>query len=140
MKVKLLILVLVFISGIVYAGNKAPVAVLTSDSPKAHFQAVTLDGSASYDPEAGGEILRYNWDFTNDGTTDYSETASVHPDSSFDGITTHIYGAPDTYTAKLTVLDNDNMGGDDTCLVVIHFPQVILISKNSALTWLRIRA
>src|SRR5205085_6796743 len=50
-----------------------------------------------------GTIARYEWDFTNDGTFDYSSPSTA--------TTTHDYGTAGTYTAKLRVTDNDGAIG-----------------------------
>lgn len=76
--------------------NRAPVADVTawptSGSPPL---AVTLDGSASSDPDAG-DALTYLWDF-GDGTPAIETSAAT---------TTHTYTAPGTYTATLRVRDD----------------------------------
>jgi hypothetical protein len=65
--------------------------------------AVTLDGSGSSDPD--GTITKYEWDWTDDGTYDYSESPG-------DEIATHDYTAGN-YTARLRVTDNG--GATSTC-------------------------
>jgi len=79
--------------------------------------SVTLDGSGSYDPD--GSITKYEWDWTNNGSYDYYETSSYHPDGAFDGKTTHTYSNSGTYTAKLRVTDNKNATDTDICQVTI---------------------
>lgn len=73
---------------------------------------VTFDGSGSYDTD--GYIVDYTWDF-GDGTTG----TGVNP--------THIYTDSGTYTATLTVTDNDGLTDDDTASVWIYvftFPEI----------------
>lgn len=79
-------------------------------------QSVTLDGSDSSDPD-GGSITKYEWDFTNNGSYDYYETSSYHPDGAFDGKTTYIYDVDDTYTVKLRVTDDESQTDTTTCTV-----------------------
>src|SRR6185295_948372 len=64
-------------------------------SPVAH----TLTGLSGSGSDADGSIVRYEWDFTNDGTFDYSSPTTAS--------TTHDYGTAATYKAKLRVTDND---------------------------------
>lgn len=100
-------------------------------------KSVTLDGSASYDPDGpegiGGGLIngikKFEWDFTDNGSYDYSETSSSYPDGAFDGITTHIYDSNGTYTVRLRVTDNDGSEGGsgdrtdtDTCTVHVRSP------------------
>ncbi|MHC4158417.1 MAG: right-handed parallel beta-helix repeat-containing protein, partial [Planctomycetota bacterium] len=74
--------------------------------------SVELDGSASYDPD--GTIVKYEWDFTNDGTYDFNETKPPG-----DGKYNHTYSSCGTYTVKLRVTDNDNYTDTDTCTVTV---------------------
>ncbi|MCC5789963.1 MAG: PKD domain-containing protein [Opitutales bacterium] len=61
---------------------------------------VSFDGSASQDPD--GEIVLYEWDFTNNGSVDAT------------GVTVaHTYPDPGIYTARLRVTDNDGDFGED---------------------------
>jgi PKD repeat protein len=74
--------------------NQPPIASFTY-SPEKPFvtQTATFDASSSYDPDPGGYIVKYEWDF-GDGT---------------DGtgmITTHLYSFAWIYTVNLTVTDD----------------------------------
>ena len=92
-----------------------PTAVLVADpNPIAPGDECTLDGSGSTD--CGQDITRYDWDFTNNGSYDYYETASYHPDDTFDGITTHTYNTAGSYTCRLKVWDEH--GAVDSTYVV----------------------
>jgi len=73
----------------------SPVAEFTfsPERPEAG-ETVTFDASASYDPD--GEIVRYEWDFDNDGTVDATGK-----------IVEWVFPEPGTYPVKLTVTDND---------------------------------
>jgi PKD repeat protein len=78
-----------------FPGNPTAVASadpLTGDSPL----IVTFSAEESTDPD--GKIVRWQWDFENDGTYDWSSTTS--------GTVTHEYAAGE-YTAKLLVTDDD---------------------------------
>ena len=62
-----------------------------------------LRGCRDRASDVDGSIVRYEWDFTNDGTFDYSSPTTAS--------TTHDYGTAGTYTAKLRVTDNDGAIG-----------------------------
>ncbi len=62
-------------------------------SPKAG-ERVRFDASESFDPD--GQIIKYEWDFENDGTID---AQGVHVE--------HAFSQPGTYTVTLRVTDND---------------------------------
>lgn len=75
--------------------NHAPTAALTADLTSGPAPLmVTFDGSASSDPDEG-DTLTYIWNF-GDGTTLEGASPRV----------THVYSAPDTFTATLTVRDS----------------------------------
>jgi PKD repeat protein len=81
-----------------------PVANAGPDQTVAAPTAVTVDGSASWDPD--GTIISYSWAF-GDGASSSGMTAS------------HTYAAPGTYTARLTVSDNQGMQSSDTATITI---------------------
>jgi len=88
-----------------------PVAVINAD-PTVGYSPLTVnfDGTYSYDSD-GGTIVSYQWDFENDGVVDdTSATAS------------HEYNAVDTYTAKLTVTDNNGLEGSSTITIAVVYP------------------
>jgi glucose/arabinose dehydrogenase/PKD repeat protein len=92
-----------------FAGNTPPVAVLqaTPTSGSAPL-TVSFDARGSSDPDpADAGLLRYEWDFTNDGTVD-ATTATA----------TYTYPAGGPYTARLRVLDTLN--ASDTATVAIQ--------------------
>jgi len=81
--------------------NQPPVALFeyTPQNPKAG-KDVILDASKSFDPD--GEIKFYKWDLDGDGN--------------YDGLTTspeifYYWDESDTYSVKLTVIDNDGARG-----------------------------
>jgi len=76
---------------------------------------LSFEATCSYDPDCedcddcGGVsmlsgIRKFEWDWTNDGTYDHTESPG-------DGIATHTYSIPGTYVVKLKVTDDD----DDCC-------------------------
>ncbi len=73
------------------SGNTAPVA---SFSQHPDGLTVTLDGSASYDPDSGDSVTSWRWSF-GDGTSATTTTPRV----------THTYPAAQDYTATLRVSD-----------------------------------
>jgi hypothetical protein len=92
-----------------YVYDNQPVAVLTvNPSMVAPMQQVTLDGSGSYHGRPiDHAIVKYEWDFDGNGTTDYTETAASAPDGAFDGKVRYAYPTFGTFNARLTVTDND---------------------------------
>ncbi len=77
------------------AGNAAPKAVPQSKPINAAVgQAVTFDGSASFDDRQAPNQLRYEWDFDGDG--DFDATGQVQR---------HQYDRPGSYPARLKVTD-----------------------------------
>jgi hypothetical protein len=82
-----------------------PVAVIDANPTKGYSPlTVNFDGSNSYDTD--GNIVSYEWDFTNDGSIDAT------------GVTTsHVYSEINTYVASLKV--TDNQGKTDTATVSI---------------------
>lgn len=103
-----------FVSPAIYACCEAPVASMSrSPNPVCVGDTVTFDATGSYDPDCrcsscGGVsmldgIRQFEWDWTNDGTYDHTESPSAG-----DGIATHSYSTAGTYTCKLRVYDDDN--------------------------------
>ncbi len=82
--------------------NRAPVADFVF-SPQTGIAplTVTFDGSASYDPDQGGQIVRYDWQF-GDGTTGSGRTVN------------HNFDRRGTYIIKLTVIDDKGASGSRT--------------------------
>jgi glucose/arabinose dehydrogenase/PKD repeat protein len=93
-----------------FAGNQPPNAVLQANPTTGEAPlTVNFDARQSSDPdEADAGLLKYEWDFTDDGTVD-ARTATA----------THTYpsdGGP--FTARLRVIDS--LGVDDTQTVQIQ--------------------
>jgi YVTN family beta-propeller protein len=86
-----------------FAGETADLAVAPDQSPTAVFTApstiagyaTSFSGTASTDPD--GSVALWNWSF-GDGVLGTGATTS------------HTYGAPGTYGAKLSVVDNEGCG------------------------------
>ena len=79
-----------------------PIAVISANPTSGQAPlTVSFNGFSSSDPN--GEIEKYEWDFENDGVVDAQ------------GVTTsYTYNTAGTYTAKLTVTDNQGLTGTVT--------------------------
>nr|MDT0662359.1 PQQ-dependent sugar dehydrogenase [Micromonospora sp. DSM 115978] len=111
-----------------FPGNQPPQASIAA-SPTSGPAPLTVNfdatGSTDPDPADQGQ-LRYEWDFTNDGTVD-STSATV----------SFAYPAGGPYTAKLRVVDT--LGASDTETVAIQtgnsMPTAVIDSPEASLTW-----
>lgn len=74
--------------------NLPPTASFTGPTTVRQGQVATFDASKSSDPEAGGGIAKYKWNF-GDGQTAETTTPT----------TTHTYATIGTYNPNLTVVD-----------------------------------
>jgi len=147
---RLAILLILFCYTNIFACNVNPVAVLTISKSRSVFgEIITLDGSASADPDGGNygsnNIKTYQWDFDYNGTflVDYAES---YPE---DGIATHgfkptfVMGrtrnrfAKKTITVALRVIDNDYI--ESYLLYPNHMDIDIATLEVSAGTRLRYR-
>jgi len=96
---------------VLYLGTH-PIAVIDADPPAGYLPLiVNFDGSGSYDTNAGGSIVAYEWDFDNDGITD-----------STDSITSHEYLELGTYVVSLKVTDNEGNTGTNTINISAVLP------------------
>ena len=95
--------------------NQPPLADAGDDQFAVEGQAVTFDAGGSSDPD--GTIDSYSWNF-GDGSN-YTETASNAPDGAFDGQTTHLYSDNGTFSATLTVTDDDGALDSDTAEIAV---------------------
>ncbi len=98
-------------------GNHPPIALIGDTATAIHVgEMITFTAAESYDRD--GFIVSYEWDF-GDGTTG-------------NGITvTNTYEDKDTYTVKLTIIDNDG-ATDSTAVIknVINRKPVALFTKT----------
>jgi PKD repeat protein len=87
-------------------GNQAPMAVMAA-TPTSGLAplAIAFDGSSSSD--ADGTIVSFAWNF-GDGTTGFGMTAS------------HTYPTAGTYTARLTVTDNQTASSSTTTTIQVN--------------------
>ena len=92
--------------------NQAPVANAGNDSPNAfaNISVVGLEGHNSYDSD--GAITKCEWDYTGDGTYDWSSTTTCD--------TTYVYSTVGTYYPKLRVTDDDGATATDTKKVIVN--------------------
>jgi hypothetical protein len=104
-------------SGAVYiftpdtAPNQAPTADAGPDQTVNENQSITLDGSASTDPDGNDDIVSYAWDLDNNGS--YETSGPIIPFTS---------DSPATYTIGLQVTDSANHTANDT--IVVTFDDV----------------
>lgn len=97
-------------------GSVAPPPSVPS-APVAAFSATPISGSAplnvsfngSASSDAGGFITAYTWDF-GDGTSGSGPTL------------THLYTSIGTYTARLTVTDNQGLTGTSSTTITVQAP------------------
>ncbi len=102
-------------------GNTATdsLTITVSDAnPVAYAQAAPKDGSAPLTvafsgsgSDADGQIVKYEWDFTSDGSYEYSSTSTASAN--------HVYNSDGTYTATLRVTDDDGLTGTDTVSITV---------------------
>jgi hypothetical protein len=97
--------------------DRPPVASFTSTPSSAPTgTAITLDGTASYDPD--GIVVSYSWAF-GDGAT------GTGP------VVTHSYTPAKSYTVSLTVTDNGGVTGSTTSQVTItDRPPVVSLTPS----------
>jgi PKD domain/Putative Ig domain len=95
------------------SGPRGPVAIVSVDSNigEAPF-TVSFDGSESFDPD--GNITSYEWDFDDDGSVDKTGVSAQNT-----------YSLVGTFTARLTVTDNDGMSSDATVSIEAYGPNTL---------------
>ena len=95
----------------------APVADFTAiPNPAAPNQAITFNGSSSYDTVPERTLVSYDWDFDNNGTTDLTGPTET---------VTHSYATAGSYTAKLTVTNDMLEQAVKTMTVTIDTPPTV---------------
>ncbi len=108
------------------AGNQPPTAAINATPTSGGSPlAVAFDGSGSTDPDQG-DILTYQWDFTNDGTFDASG-----PTANF------TYTANGVYTAALKVTDSGNLTNTTTVQILVGAgaPTAFIDTPVAGLQW-----
>jgi glucose/arabinose dehydrogenase/PKD repeat protein len=108
------------------AGNQPPTAVIganqTSGPPPLDVQFTSAGTS---DPNAG-DVLTYQWDFTNDGTYDAVGTTAAFT-----------YTTAGTYTAKLRVTDAGGLSDTKTMQIMVGTspPVPVIDTPSTGFTW-----
>jgi parallel beta-helix repeat protein len=87
--------------------NQAPIADASGPYAVIFTQPITLDASASFDPD--GDSLTYEWDLDNDGQ--YDDANGITTTISFDFVGEHIVG--------LRVADDKGASNTDTAIVTV---------------------
>lgn len=121
-KIFIIIGLCIFVTGLLYGcveeeeENKAPTCNLNSN----HYLGtapltVTFTITAT---DSDGSISSWELDTDNDGTADYSGTGN--PPTS----RVHTYNTQGSYTAKLTVMDNEEKTSTDTITITVNEPTI----------------
>ncbi|WP_326562888.1 PQQ-dependent sugar dehydrogenase [Micromonospora sp. NBC_01796] len=108
------------------SGNQPPAAAINATPVSGNAPLrVNFDASGSTDSDPG-DILSYQWDFTNDGTVDSTATR-----------TSFTYTSTGTYTARLRV--SDIGGASDTKTIQIRVgtnaPEPVIDTPLSSFNW-----
>jgi len=105
---------------VVIPPNQPPVAALTPTGGTATLAHVVWDASASRDPE--GPIVRYEWDFDNDGVYEYDATAAAREPGGETIDPAHqdyYYYDPGTFNVSVRVTDGGGLTATTTAQVTI---------------------
>ncbi|WP_260727077.1 PQQ-dependent sugar dehydrogenase [Dactylosporangium roseum] len=115
-----------------YNGNQPPVAAITTDRTSGGTPlTVNFDGSTSSDADPADQgLLRYQWDFTNDGAFDTGAPSATPT-------TTYTYTTPGTHAARLRVTDTLGVSNDKTITITAgnDAPTAIIDGPAAGLTW-----
>ena len=104
-------------------GNQSPTASFTEDhNPWYTENDIKFDASASHDPD--GQIVKYEWDWTADGTYDESGASPA---------ATHKYEVAGPYTVRLRVTDDAGATGvmEGTVQVMDGVPPGKVIAREA---------
>ena len=94
---------------VVAAASNAPPTVTAGRTPAGDVPRNTSVAFTATGADADGDTLTYAWDFGDGQTSDVAEPA-------------HIYDAPGTYTAKVTVSDGKGGTAETTLSVTVTQP------------------
>lgn len=100
--------------------RSAPV-VLAAANPNTGSAPLNVQFSAT-SSDADGTIVRNDWDFNGDGTTDFSSPNSAS--------VSHIYQNPGRYSASLTVTDNDGLSTTDVVIISVGVAPQVTATAN----------
>ena len=95
-------------------GNSPPTCTLTANPTSGVAPLTTIFSMTATDTD--GIIASWALDINNDGTAEYSGSGSPPATQ------TYTYTTPGTYTAKLTVWDDDNANGFGTVTITVTQP------------------
>ncbi|MGA1825165.1 MAG: PKD domain-containing protein, partial [bacterium] len=108
-------------------GNSSPVADANPDPADGDYIAspgatITLDGTQSYDPDAGcgDEIVSYEWDTDNDGLYGLEDDPDDYTGAIVEGYTNHGWEVDFRYTVHLRVTDSLGATDVDTAFITIE--------------------
>ncbi len=91
-----------------YPGNQPPTAHAGNDQTSTVNEEVRFFGTGE---DTDGTIVKYEWDFEDDGTFDWSSATS--------GETIYSYSLAGTYQSVLRVTDDDGATGTDICTITV---------------------
>ena len=107
-----------------FIATQAPVAQVGASTTEVRPNTpVTFDPAGSADPDVGGSVVLYEWDFDGDGTVDQTTTTPTP--------VSHSYGAIGTYNATLIVTDDKGAKGVKVIVInVVNKAPVGVITVN----------
>ncbi len=101
-----------------YSNTDSVTITITPTPPQAQALAVPVEGNVPLAVtfngsgiDVDGTIVKYEWDFENDGSIDFTSPTT--------GETTHTYATANTYTAALKVTDNDGLTAIDHVNIIV---------------------
>ncbi len=110
-----------------FIATQAPVAQVGASTTEVRPNTpVTFDPAGSADPDVGGSVVLYEWDFDGDGTVDQTTTTPTP--------VTHSYGTVGTYNATLIVTDDKGAKGVKVIVInVVNKVPVGVLTVNPTL-------